>query len=792
MAPRVRRARQPHRCRPTRPGNTTRYTYDDTGHLTAVTDALGPHDTVRCDAAGLPVEITDPLGAVTRYERDAFGRPVAHHRPARRRHPSGVDGRGQARPPHRPRRHRGVWTYDGEGNCTTHTDACGGVTRFEYTHFDLLAARTGPDGVRHEFDHDAELRLTKVTNPQGLTWDYDLRPRRPSVSETDFDDRTLTYELRRGGPAGRPHRRPGRDGHLRARRARPARPQGRRRRRSPPTPTTRPATARGVGPDAEVALQRDQLGRVKSGDGQRPRPDVRLRRPGPPHPPHHPHRRGHHLHLRRGRQPHVADGQRPHPRLHPRRGRPRNRPPHRRRRSPSPTPWDPAGRLTSQTRHRRRARRRIQHRAYTYRADGHLTGIDDQLTGTRTLRPRRGRPRHRRPRRGWTRDATPTTRPATRPAPPGPPATPAPKPPAPAPTPAPRITRAGKVRYEHDAAGRITLRQKTRLSKKPDTWRYTWDTEDRLTSVTTPDGTRWRYLYDPLGRRTAKQRLGDDGETVVEQVDFTWDGHTLCEQTTTGAGSCPTRSPSPGTTTACTHWPRPNAASPTQPPRTRSTPASSPSSPTSSAPPPNSSTSRATSPGTPAPRCGAPPPGTPTATTYTPLRFPGQYYDPETGLHYNYFRHYDPDTARYASPDPLGLAPAPNPATYVTNPHTWTDPLGLFGCDEKKPPPRLSDPLPQGLPKTFVREYDEIRAGRGTPQTDPHTGQPKIFEGRRPHEAPWKDAEEYRVPGAKDPENSRILVKTLPDGRKVMGWTTNHYDNIHTFKAPHFPDDGWR
>ncbi|MBA8944769.1 RHS repeat-associated protein [Streptomyces calvus] len=34
------------------------------------------------------------------------------------------------------------------------------------------------------------------------------------------------------------------------------------------------------------------------------------------------------------------------------------------------------------------------------------------------------------------------------------------------------------------------------------------------------------------------------------------------------------------------------------------------------------------------------------STTYTPLRFPGQYYDPETGLHYNYFRHYDPETAR--------------------------------------------------------------------------------------------------------------------------------------------------
>ncbi len=68
------------------------------------------------------------------------------------------------------------------------------------------------------------------------------------------------------------------------------------------------------------------------------------------------------------------------------------------------------------------------------------------------------------------------------------------------------------------------------------------------------------------------------------------------------------------------------------------------------------------------------------ATTHTPLRFPGQYADPETGLHYNYFRHYDPDTARYTTPDPLGLAPAPNPVAYVHNPHTWTDVLGLAPC----------------------------------------------------------------------------------------------------------------
>ncbi|MFI5866313.1 hypothetical protein [Streptomyces sp. NPDC051546] len=64
-----------------------------------------------------------------------------------------------------------------------------------------------------------------------------------------------------------------------------------------------------------------------------------------------------------------------------------------------------------------------------------------------------------------------------------------------------RIARAGRMRYEHDARGRVVLRQRTRLSRKPDTWRYEWDAEDRLAAVVTPDGTRWRYRYDGLGSR---------------------------------------------------------------------------------------------------------------------------------------------------------------------------------------------------------------------------------------------------------------------------------------------------
>ncbi|GGT16421.1 hypothetical protein GCM10010271_19130 [Streptomyces kurssanovii] len=60
-----------------------------------------------------------------------------------------------------------------------------------------------------------------------------------------------------------------------------------------------------------------------------------------------------------------------------------------------------------------------------------------------------------------------------------------------------------------------------------------------MSSVTTPDGTVWRYGYDALGRRIAKQRMAEDGRTVTEHVSFVWDGPTLCEQTSEGGGAFP-------------------------------------------------------------------------------------------------------------------------------------------------------------------------------------------------------------------------------------------------------------
>ncbi|MBF0786220.1 type IV secretion protein Rhs, partial [Muribacter muris] len=62
------------------------------------------------------------------------------------------------------------------------------------------------------------------------------------------------------------------------------------------------------------------------------------------------------------------------------------------------------------------------------------------------------------------------------------------------------------------------------------------------------------------------------------------------------------------------------------------------------------------------------------------MLFAGQWLDSESGLAYNRFRYYDPETGNYLCLDPIGLSGGETPYAYVHNPWDWLDPLGLARC----------------------------------------------------------------------------------------------------------------
>ena len=66
------------------------------------------------------------------------------------------------------------------------------------------------------------------------------------------------------------------------------------------------------------------------------------------------------------------------------------------------------------------------------------------------------------------------------------------------------------------------------------------------------------------------------------------------------------------------------------------------------------------------------------------LLFAGQYFDRESGLAYNRFRYYDPQSGCYLKSDPIGLAGGEAPYSYVHNPMGWIDPFGLAVCPTLK------------------------------------------------------------------------------------------------------------
>ncbi|GHJ39773.1 putative T7SS-secreted protein [Streptomyces sp. TS71-3] len=724
-------------------GAETHYTYDRAGHLTAVTDALGHVHSFVTDKAGLPVALTDELGRTTTVRRDIFGRITEVADPLGRttRTTWTVEGKPKRRA--YPDGTQEAWTWDAEGNLLTHTDRVGAVTRHSVTHFDVPATRSDPDGRTYTFTHDTELRLTGVTNPQGLTWSYTYDAAGRLTSETDFNGRTLDYAhdaaghlILRVNGAGETIRYL-RDALSRVTEQRAETDSGTW--NSTFTYDAAGHLIRTANGDAEIGYERDPLGRVlKETVNRRTTAYVydalgrQIRRTTPTgllsrwtyDPAGQPveleadagflrfgyDAAGREVERNIGTEVLLAHA------------------------------WNEADRVTSQTltRHPEPARvgaraaeaqRLLQHRAYAYRADGRPTEIRDLTSGTlRFSLDDAGRVTEVRA-HGWREtyryDTAGNVAHATAPdhASPG-----------------ERdfdgtlIRRAGRTRYEHDSQGRLVRKTLKLLDGRRKEWAYVWNPEDRLVEAVTPEGVRWRYAYDPLGRRIGKW-VAADGSPVRARTEFSWDDTRLIEQTGPD-GQALTWDYAPGT-----HRP---VAQTDHRPLLKVPGKSALASLAEDTEGDHHTRFQAVvtdAVGAPAELVTADGKvvwhhrttlwGTdvsvPAAdsTAHCPLRFPGQYADRETGLHYNYFRNYDPETARYLSPDPLGLDPAPNHHGYVDNPLKYIDPLGLK-CKNGQPTDDSGGPKEKVLPKYDSFEQARNKALDLLGRIDPATREPYV------------------------------------------------------------------
>lgn len=280
------------------------------------------------------------------------------------------------------------------------------------------------------------------------------------------------------------------------------------------------------------------------------------------------------------------------------------------------------------------------------------------------------------------------------------------------------LVRRGDTEYLYDAEQRLVEKRMTPKVGPVSVWKYEWNGAGLLAAVTTPDGTRVTHVYDTFARRIEKQVIGPDG--AVSQIRYVWDGDLQVHELT--------RRTKPGSEAVVEEW----TFAFTRTSR----------SPLAHRDPAgkwvyylNDSTGRAQAL---LDDRGAAlamfdtkgfgrvtPLGTPRASTNA--RFIGHWEDQETGLFYNRFRFYDPDTGRYVSPEPKGLDGGLTAFGYARNrPFDYVDPDGLLGMIASGPGanPRGSAST-EGIPSNQVNLHPVVQNALANPSLANSWGQPR-------------------------------------------------------------------
>ncbi|MFI3155637.1 MAG: RHS repeat-associated core domain-containing protein [Methylococcaceae bacterium] len=142
------------------------------------------------------------------------------------------------------------------------------------------------------------------------------------------------------------------------------------------------------------------------------------------------------------------------------------------------------------------------------------------------------------------------------------------------------------------------------------------------------------------------------------------------------------------------------------------------------------------------------------------LRFPGQYYDAETGLHYNMARYYNPKIGGFDQSDPIGLAGGVNTYAYVGgNPVNSVDPLGLKVVYEGSN---------KAISK-LKKEYEELK---------------KTKKGKEFCEALENSPEKYLITNKADNFLQRGDRASYSDGFKTIVVDPNYHPVVNTEDGP--------
>jgi RHS repeat-associated protein len=242
------------------------------------------------------------------------------------------------------------------------------------------------------------------------------------------------------------------------------------------------------------------------------------------------------------------------------------------------------------------------------------------------------------------------------------------------------LLRKGNAEFVYDPDGALIEKITHDTHNAPKRWRYEWSGQGRLARVLTPDGLEVAFEYDPFARRVRKEvRRRDRLESVlVSSTGYVWSDDRIIHEIQERASE-----KGDPIVRERTYAYDPNDGAPlghkedviSGSERITGSwvyyvndPQGTPEHVVSGSGVVVGEIHRSA--------WGYVPP-TSDGAEQTPHRFLGQWADPETGLYYNRYRYYDPDSGRYISQDPAGGLPDPNLYSYCLNPIGWVDPLGL-------------------------------------------------------------------------------------------------------------------